>query len=270
MTQATQAEQNNTPTEVAVILAAGEGSRLQEGGFTPPKPLVPLLGVSLAERVMDAFLGAGIRRFVVVVGAAREVVAAHFLELAARRCAQLTLVEAERWALGNGASALAARAAVGDRNFLLSMVDHLFTREMVEVVVARPPQAGEAWLAVDKDKEGVFDVDDLTKVTLEGDRITGIGKDLKKWDAGDTGLFHCTPALFAALEKAQKKDKNGLSDGVKELIRTRAMGAIDITGHEWLDVDTAAALREAEARHHWNITASRPWLRAWLAPDPNA
>ena len=39
------------PARVAVILAAGRGERLRPYDGTRPKPLIDLLGVSLAERV---------------------------------------------------------------------------------------------------------------------------------------------------------------------------------------------------------------------------
>ncbi len=53
-------------TELAVILAAGEGSRLSPACGGTPKPTLLLLGLSLAERAVVAFLAAGIRKFVVV------------------------------------------------------------------------------------------------------------------------------------------------------------------------------------------------------------
>jgi hypothetical protein len=49
---------------VGVILAAGSGSRL--GGL--PKPLVRVAGVTLLERAVATFRGAGLERIVVVVG----------------------------------------------------------------------------------------------------------------------------------------------------------------------------------------------------------
>ncbi len=42
------------------ILAAGEGSRLRQDGWTVPKPLVPVAGVPLVQHTIDAFLSAGI------------------------------------------------------------------------------------------------------------------------------------------------------------------------------------------------------------------
>jgi len=60
------------PLALAVILAAGEGSRLAGHGNDQPKPGIPLLGLSLSERTILACMDAGIRRFVVVLGHKNE------------------------------------------------------------------------------------------------------------------------------------------------------------------------------------------------------
>ncbi len=75
------------PVELAVILAAGEGSRLARHGKGQPKPAVLLLGLSLSERTVLACMDAGIRRFVVVLGHEKERVRSHFERIAvARSC----------------------------------------------------------------------------------------------------------------------------------------------------------------------------------------
>jgi NDP-sugar pyrophosphorylase family protein len=49
------------------IIAAGEGRRLREAGFTVPKPLVPVAGVPLIDGVVRNFLAAGILSLTVIV-----------------------------------------------------------------------------------------------------------------------------------------------------------------------------------------------------------
>ena len=59
-------DQIATP-EVAVMLAAGLGSRLYPQTGTP-KPLTAVLGLSLAERVVCTLLDVGVRRVLVTLG----------------------------------------------------------------------------------------------------------------------------------------------------------------------------------------------------------
>ncbi|GAJ06237.1 unnamed protein product, partial [marine sediment metagenome] len=52
----------------ALIIAAGEGSRLGNLTKDKPKPLVRLLGLSLVERVILTAKEVGIDEFIIVVG----------------------------------------------------------------------------------------------------------------------------------------------------------------------------------------------------------
>jgi NDP-sugar pyrophosphorylase family protein len=49
------------------IIAAGEGRRLREAGFTVPKPLVPVAGIPLIDGVVRNFLAADIATLMVIV-----------------------------------------------------------------------------------------------------------------------------------------------------------------------------------------------------------
>lgn len=49
------------------IISAGEGSRLASEGFSQPKPLVPICGVPMIERLVRIMNGCGARRVAVIV-----------------------------------------------------------------------------------------------------------------------------------------------------------------------------------------------------------
>ena len=49
------------------IIAAGEGRRLREAGWTVPKPLVPVAGVPLLASTIENFRAAGVESIVVIV-----------------------------------------------------------------------------------------------------------------------------------------------------------------------------------------------------------
>src|SRR5690606_38426575 len=53
---------------VAVVLAAGRGTRMGAITETLPKPLVPVLGRPALEWVVESLSMCGIRRFVIVTG----------------------------------------------------------------------------------------------------------------------------------------------------------------------------------------------------------
>ena len=234
-----------TATPLAVILAAGEGSRLRKVRSAVPKPLVRLRGLSIAERSIAQLLTAGVERFVVVLGCDAALVRHEFERVARRRRCHISFVEAENWEKGNGCSAVAAAPLVGDGPFLLTMVDHLLSTEMIRHVLADPPALDEVALAVDHATEDVFDLADLTRVEVSGGRIEAIGNDLATWNAGDTGLFYCSSRLFEGLARAHRQGKFSLTDGIRECAAQGGVRAIDVTGKLWLDVDTPEAFQEA-------------------------
>ncbi len=231
-----------------MILAAGEGSRLGRIQHGTPKPALKLLGLSLAERTITTCDAAGIHRVLVVLGHEADQVRAHYQEIAARRHCDIDFVIAEDWKLGNGASALAAATKLDDTPFLLTMSDHLLAPSLIERILLARPEPGEISLAVDRDKTGVFDVEDVTKVATSDDRVVCIGKSLKEWDAADTGVFFCTDALFITLTRAREQEKHSLTEGVRDLAEAGKVNAVDVTGEDWIDVDTPEAFGEARRR----------------------
>ena len=237
---------NRTP-DTALILAAGLGSRLQSQIKTP-KPLIRVLGLTLAERVVCTLLNTGIRRFLVTLGHEAETVRGHFSDIALRRGVTINFVDAKDWELGNGASTLAAKGRIGEMPFFLVMIDHLFDPKIARALDNDPPAPGEMCLAVDRDKGAIFDLDDVTRIKIDDGRIQAIDKALDDWDAGDTGIMLCTSGLFEGLEHAAASNKHGLSDGIRDLAREGRARIVDVTGLLWIDVDTPEALHEAERR----------------------
>lgn len=229
------------------VLAAGRGSRL---GGPLPKPCVPLLGRSVAEWNLRSFAEAGLRRFLVVLGHAAARVRGHYEGVAAALGCDVEFTTAEGWQRGNGVSALAAARRLGEGPYLLSMADHLFSSGLVAAFAAEEPRPGTVHLAVDRRVAPGVDLDDLTKVGLDGEAVIAIGKDLPRWDAGDVGLFHATGGLAEGLEAAQARGGYSLSDGARECAERRRLRAVPIAaGEVWLDLDTPDDL--ARAAREW-------------------
>jgi choline kinase len=82
---------------------------------------------------------------------------------------------------------------------------------------------------------------------MDGNYITSIGKELGEYDALDTGLFVCAPALFDALARARSGGDTSLSGGIRELAARRLMRGADVGGASWYDIDTLADLTNAES-----------------------
>ena len=229
--------------DLAVILAAGEGSRF--GWDDGPKPLVRVLGLTLAERVVDACLAVGVKRFVFVLGHRSEEVRACLEPAMRRRGCTTEFVVAEHWERGNAASALSAAPVAQDRCFLLLMCDHLVSQAILSSVLEVDPGRGGVCLAVDHTRPAVFDPDDATRVVVADGRVLRLGKGLKRWNGTDTGVFHCSQGLFDGLRRAADHGVHSLTDGMNELAIAGHLAAVDVTGEWWLDVDTPRVARDA-------------------------
>lgn len=230
----------------AVVLAAGAGTRLRIGDDAPPKPLTPVLGRTLIERSIEAFSTAGVRRLSVVVGCDSDLLAAAVEELAATYEIQVDVVENPAWQQGNGSSVLAAADSV-DGAFYLAMGDHLFDQGILGTL-ADADDGAELSLAVDHAWRAVPDLDEATKVLLDGRAILDIGKELSEFDAVDTGIFLCRSGIFDALACARAAEDHSLSGAVKVLARRGEAVTAPVTGRFWHDVDTPADLALAERR----------------------
>jgi len=229
-----------------LIIAAGKGSRLQLMGDI--KPLIPILGIPLIERVVRTAMEAGVDEFYVVTGYHGDQVGTFLEQLSQRLEIHITPLVNEDWEKDNGFSVLKARDHLREP-FLLLMADHLFDSALARKLIGLSLNDGEIALGVDENIQNpLIDMEDVTRVKTEGGKICNIGKNLADFNGFDSGIFLCTPAIFDALE--QCKGKNGdttLSGAVRALAADGRAKVVPISGHIWIDVDDPAAFRRAES-----------------------
>jgi 1L-myo-inositol 1-phosphate cytidylyltransferase len=248
ITQPSRASRHeNTPAvrPGAVILAAGEGTRLRSSADAPPKPLTRVGGISLLERAVLTCREAGVSDIVVVIGFGQAKLLPVLADLRVRHHVRIRPAVSEHWRLGNGASVLAAEGYVRDPFFLM-MCDHIIDPRFLTRLVDADDGTRPCALVVDRRPEDVADLDEATKVRTEGDAVVAIGKKLEAYDAVDTGVFLCRSGIFDALRAAARKRRHSLSDGVQLLAARGEAGCVDSAGMYWIDVDTAADHDRAE------------------------
>ena len=230
----------------AVILMAGEGSRLRGSDDTFLKPFVQLLGRPLISYVLDALIRAGIKTVNFVVGyeSGRMIEQARQLIPAGL---SVSFIENRDWQKQNGISLLAAADCVS-KPFFLTMSDHLFDGALIGRLLDSF-EPGFLSIAVDRKLDSIFDLEDAMKVQTRGNRITDIGKNLRHYDAIDSGLFVCPLQIFDYLERAKSGSRRSdcsLADGVRLMAGDDRVRAIDIGNAWWQDVDTPEMLKYAE------------------------
>ena len=231
--------------EKCLIIAAGQGSRLRS--VAPSKPLAPVVGVPLIERVIDNARRGGAGDMVVVTGYEGDAVEGFLGALAKKRSIKVDTVRNGDWQKPNGLSVLAASEQVGDR-FILLMCDHLFDPAILHDLLGQQIGPDELLLAVDRRLTNpLVQLDDVTRVNVGDDgRILDIGKGLEQYNAFDTGIFVGSASLLKALAEDAAAGGGSISGGVKRLAAQGLARAFDIGDRFWIDVDDTVAFEQAE------------------------
>lgn len=228
-----------------LIIAAGRGSRLSSRGDS--KPLTPLLGLSLIERVILTAQKSGLTDFYVVTGYNGDKVRHYLNRFSQSSNIPITHITNEEWEKENGISVIKAKKLFHE-NFILLMGDHIFNESILVKLKHENLADGEVMLAVDYNLKTnkLVDGNDTTRVLVKNNRILNTGKNIKNYNAYDTGIFLCSPALFSAIEESVHSDDSSLSGGIRVLARKGKAKAFDIKDNYWIDVDNEKTFKRAE------------------------
>ncbi len=224
--------------ETAVILAAGEGSRLRASA--PYKPLCPVAGRPLIAHALEGLAEAGLKRAIVTLSYGRDAIEAYLASRSWPLHVETVLADHRE---PNGVSVLAATDALAGEDAVLAMCDHL----VLPALYRRMATAGSGnglRLGIDRRLGHPWvDPEDVTCVATNGSAIVAIGKGLEPHDAYDTGVFAISPRLGAALATLASPS---LTEGVRMLAAENRADVVDCSDIDWIDVDDAAALAHAE------------------------
>ncbi|MBN1656656.1 MAG: NTP transferase domain-containing protein [Deltaproteobacteria bacterium] len=226
----------------AIILAAGRGERLVNG-YSFPKPLKEVNGLPLIVRVLRNLEFSAVREVAIVVGYLGDVLISGIKRFSFDL--EITFFHNDEWHKPNGTSLLKAKSFVSGPTYLM-MSDHVWSTSLIEPIRRYPLAHDEAVLGVDFNITRCFDLEDATKVEIDGDRVVRIGKQLETYQALDTGVFKITPAVIEALERVEGPKGCSLSDGMAALAATGRMRIVDVKDAMWIDVDTPDAHAYAE------------------------
>lgn len=236
----------------ALILAAGNGTRMQPVTRGQHKSLMPLLGLRIIERVILGAKEAGINEFVIVTGYKGNDLR-KFLGSGEKFNVSVSYVHNNNWGKTNGISALLAKEHFNE-NFALLMSDHVFDPKTLLRIKRLRLSKNECVLATDKNLDRVLDVSDTTKVLVKGNKIIDLNKNLNNYNAYDTGMFICSPHIFEVLKKTTSLRKNSLSDGMRVIAKEGNLRSLDNKGKFWADCDTWEDIKFARKKFISDLT----------------
>lgn len=224
-----------------VILAAGMNTRLDTG---KPKSLLKINEQSLIERHISIFFENGITKFCIITGHQSNEIEREIERISPKYDVDIETVYNSQYTLENGISVWKAKEWVHKNifnSFLLVMADHVFERDFVTMFLKAKKKftEGKLFLAVDQPgtSNAHIDVSDVTKVNGDGGLILDIGKQIKRYNYYDTGLFEMSQEVFIEFEACFEQQKYSISNMVQSLTDKKQSQYIRITGHTWNDVD---------------------------------
>jgi choline kinase/phosphatidylglycerophosphate synthase len=219
--------------------------------------LALLMGMPLIARVILHARKAGLKEFYVVTGYHGKMLRDYLKTFSRKRDIKITCLHNDEWKKENGISVLKAKYIING-NFILLMSDHIFDEKIIAKLKNKRINSNEVILAVDSNvkRNYVIDEEDATKVLIKDKRIVYIGKDLKEYNAYDTGIFLCTPAIFKAIEHSSRNGDTSLTGGMKLLAKKGKVEAYDISGNYWIDIDNEVKLKQAK-RYLINVSVNK-------------
>ena len=228
-----------------VIIAAGQGSRLR-AKTDKPKTLTKIHGTPIIDTLLNNCKKNRISEILIVTGYNSNSIK----EYLHSRCHDLNIryIHNEEWRLENGISVLKARPYIEhNEEFLISMSDHLYFSDSLEIVMNSQLNNKLVNVGLDLNTESIFDIEDGMKVQVDTENfmISKMSKNLGNYNAIDIGLFKCKYDFFHYLNRTYKKNQCSLSSGCNALIEDGLLGGVDIGNRFWLDIDTPEALHYA-------------------------
>jgi len=205
----------------AIILSAGRGSRLLPLTTDLPKCLLPIGLTTVLGMQLDTLYAAGIKTATIVTGFNSEMVEA---ELAGRQ------------------SCWMVREKMHD-DFLIINGDTLFSPNVIKTILAAP----KSDIAVTIDQKTHYDGDDM-KVTLDGTRLTAIGKTLTadETNGESIGMLRFMgegTKIFRDELDRMMRTSCGTKSWYLSAIHDLAQSGVEINttlikGYQWAELDT--------------------------------
>lgn len=225
---------------VAVVMAGGRGRRLRPHTDDLPKPMLPVAGRPILERILLHLVGGGIREVFLAVHFKAEVIEAYFGDGARHGCRVRYLRDpAGTWLGSGGALASLPPAVRAGSDPLLVMNGDLLTRfDVAGLLAAHGASGAPLTVGIRPHRYQVpFGV-----CTTEGGRVVAFAeKPAMVWSV-NAGVYVVDPALLDRVPAGRPFPITALVSGCVE--RGEPVHAHPIDG-EWLDVGDPAQLHAA-------------------------
>lgn len=231
----------------AIILAAGEGSRMRPLTSRRPKVMLPVCGKPILERIVQLAGQSGVDRFVFVVGYGADAIKSHFGN-GSNFGVKVDYAVQDRQ-LGTGHALLAAEAMAEDR-FVVLNGDVLPDAESLKSMTSLTGNAAAAIRVPDPSRYGVFIEDSgYMKSVIEKSKTPPS-------DLANAGIYLFDRRIFDHLKRTGMSDRGEyeLTDGLNALASKEPIKIFELK--DWIEVGRP-----------WDILAANEKLMPGISAD---
>lgn len=225
------------------IVLADQRSPRPINGTGHLKAMARVGGLPLIIRNLRTLRSAGIEEAVVVTGyqaqRVREALDSYHVGI------PITVVHNANWHLDSAHSVLAAAGWI-DRQVVLVPSDHLYPPSLVRRIINCPAPAEAVVLAVDRQRDEVFDEEECLKVRLEGDRVTDVAMNLDDADGVCSGIVRISPQMVETLGRLLKDVDITVIDSLRAMARRGRLRALEVENARWISISSPQARRYAD------------------------
>jgi mannose-1-phosphate guanylyltransferase len=226
----------------AVVLVGGEGTRLRPLTFTTPKPLLPVAGVPMLERILGHLVANGITEAVLSMGYRPDAIESAYPDGVCGGVAITYAVEPEPLDTAGGV-AFAARHAGLDSTFLVLNGDVLSDIDLTGLLAFHKARGAEATIALtpvdDPSSFGVVPSDDEGRVTAFIEKPT---RDEAPTNLINAGYYVVEPSLVERIPAGRRV--NIERETFPLLVADRTLYALASDDY-WTDTGTPVLYLEA-------------------------
>ena len=223
------------------IIAAGEGSRLAKEGITTPKPLIPVQGTPLIERLVEIFSRHGAGSISIIINS-QQPQTRDFLEKLRERY-PINIVVKDTPSSMHSLHALSH--LLRDDKFCLTTVDTIFReKEFAEYIRAFETNQCDGLMAVtdyiDDEKPLYVETDETWDITAFNDKPTAASKYISGGIYGlqKNALDILDCCMAAGKERMRNFQRSLVENGLK--LKAHPFGKI-------IDIDHAEDIAKAES-----------------------
>ena len=239
------------PSEVhALVQAGGKGMRLRPATLERPKPMLPVAGVPMVERLLRQLTASSVERITVILGYRGEMVREHLRGLNDLNTAATIDFFEEAEPLGNVGAI--GRIEVERPLALLAFGDLVTNLDFGELIARQGRSGTDVLLASHMEEHRL----QLGELSVRGERVIGYReKPLKRFlICSGIGVFRRD--VLAVIPT------NGTPTGISDLITLALQGGFTVAHWEhcafWMDVNSPEALEIADRRLSEITGAHRP------------